>query len=217
MHAWVLAASVLAVACSSATTDDDPSDDGNGIGGNGGNGNGGDGGSGGDDGSGAGGSAPMDGDPGLMGCGLPLSCGMMRTHIFPNDLGDPSAGFCAAGLLVSGAPGVLLHEHAPGPYNCPQQQIYLYLGDGTAVRQSRGSLGCGAGLDPVFADATAQELCQVTVPQSLVTACEAATPSVSAGGNGQDDCNAFPESHVTNCQPIEPLTCDEALAFLSTM
>mgnify|MGYP000986728711 CR=1 FL=1 len=167
-------------------------------------------------GDGGGGGAPLteDGEPGLLGCGLPLACDAIVTHISHEPSWAPA---CVAELVVGGGAGAVQHTSAPGPYDCASQSIYVFLGDGTAIRQSRNKPGCQSPGPHFFGDATPPELCQVVVPAELADACDdppQMTTSAVSGGPWIPGCEATPGELVDGCQPIDALTCAEALAFI---
>ncbi|MBL4688328.1 MAG: hypothetical protein JKY37_27320 [Nannocystaceae bacterium] len=70
----------------------------------------------------------------LFGCGLPTACDPIIQHIDPE---PPEAVTCASDLAQSGAPGVLDALDTPGPDINETQTLTIFLGDGTAVIQSR--------------------------------------------------------------------------------
>jgi len=170
---------------------------------------------------GGGSSAGVDGDPGLLACELPLTCFIDSGG--PYHSPDEAGMYCAAKLLAAGTKGAVLFEYKPGGGGCTKEHLYLLLGDGTAVRQSRAWTGCGQGLyQPTpFGDATPQEICQVQVTPELIAACEtesSPSTSVSVSGTGSgapgDDCRTLVEELLTGCSPVEAQTCESAAALI---
>jgi len=171
---------------------------------------------------GRGGSPPgVDGDPGLLACELPLTC-FIDTGA-PYHSPDEAGMYCAAKLLAAGTKGAVLYEYKPGGGGCTEEHLYLLLGDGTAIRQSRAWTGCGQAVyQPTpFGDATPQEICQVQVTPELIAACEtepspSTSASVSGTGSGApgDDCRTLVEEFLTGCSPVQAHTCESAAALI---
>lgn len=155
------------------------------------------------DGEGAGGAGTGGGGqakPDLFACELPVDCTMDVGHL--GESVTPEMMKCQSDLALSGEHGVQRHLSNPGPYPTHTESLTVFLGDGTAIYQSRSrcaSVGaCGEQNTTEWQRSDLQR-CDV-VPVDV--------ESPSQCGEGEEQC-VYPK--LENCVVIGlDFTCDDA-------
>lgn len=144
-------------------------------------------------------------DEGMFACGLSSSCNEISWHLEPDD--NPDAVRCAAELIVSGQPGVLLATDVPD--SSWQEEMILFLhGDGTARVQTRErscdplDIDCDVFDDPWQSISDVVE-CELLATEGLTEACT----------TGDGDCEWWPWEHL-DCGSAVEWTCEDLQAIL---
>jgi hypothetical protein len=199
----ILLSSLLAAGCSPEIAQTCDQNCGVGDGGSGGDGGGGGGG-------GGGAQAPLD----AFACDLSLSCEPIAIHIGPE---PRTATECAGALIYSGTTGVLSTIHVPGPDFYQYETLYVLLGDGNALTQSRFRY-CSSGSGEPLCPDPAESLPWQSLSKQLICPVSLFDESIEAAcaNNDTERCAwATLGPDLENCTPVESKTCAEIEALLN--
>ncbi|WP_437682282.1 hypothetical protein [Sorangium sp. So ce131] len=154
------------------------------------------------------GSVPQHVD--LFACNVPLTCEKIYSHI---DTEPQSALNCAAELVLAGQPGAVQDLDYTGPLVSETERLTVFLGDGTALVQSRHRecLDPDACPYPVRGEPYhipwtlfAHQICDVVINDYTIDGC-------ARGDMGY--CIWLPGS-LTNCTDVEDRQCAEVTGLL---
>lgn len=154
---------------------------------------------------------PLD----LFACDLPLSCDPITEHTM--DVDPPGAAECATRLALGDQPGAIDHTlQLGGLAFSDRQRVYVFLGDGTAVMQSRsrecdnfGAPGCDTDDPPPWEPSSEFLLCNVAVDPDIAAACECDETMETC------DVACFATMWTEECAPVVDHTCESLTTLLT--